>query len=121
MGASLVPRIGTTRRLHALAYMGQDTHFVLAEILNKEADQIAWHPEYPYIRREIHEKVLQYYEKNCMKVGPAKFARQRARLWSVGLQIPGHEWASPLAWDGINMDDPRTKPKGVSRGRRRDN
>lgn len=118
-----VPRIGTIRRLQALAIQGFPLRTTFTNAINEYCKgregfvpkKRLPFPYSPYIRTEYAEAVRVYYEKNCMTPGPLEYVRKRAKVLVQGPQRPGFEWAHPLAWDDIDMDDPQARPIGVRR------
>lgn len=98
-----VSTVGPQRRIRALQTLGYSRKR-LAEYLGYAAPSPAslspvfWRNR---IRRELAEHIAQLYERLCMTPGPSERTRLRAR--STG-------YASPLAWEGHNLDDPTDEP-----------
>jgi hypothetical protein len=88
-----VPRIGTTRRIQALLYMGW-TH---AEITRRAgvATKLLLNQQGRWVTRSSHDKVAAVYDQIAMTAGPSNLTRGWAR--SLG-------YIGPLAWDDIDLD-----------------
>ncbi len=92
----LVPKIGTTRRLHALARMG----WAPRALGGYPLENIFYRPALT-ISARWHRQVVALYDDHAMRHGPAlKLARAGER----------RGWPPPLAWDEDVIDDPRAEP-----------
>lgn len=101
--------IGLRRRLRSLAWMGQGPEQVAA-FIGEEAELVAiWLKGGPALGYAEH-LVDVAFEALSGSFGPDDQAAQLARE---------QQWAPPLAWHGIDMDDMRTRPSlHLTRGAR---
>lgn len=93
---------GTIRRLQALAALGWTTrdlaHRLDVNIRMVEAMRAGAHRPY----RRTAARVARLYDQMSMTPGPSHRGAATAR---------GKGWAPPLAWEGINIDDPASRPR----------
>lgn len=96
-----VPRIGTTRRIQALLYMGwphaeisRRSGIVTSTLLNQQGR---------WVTRSSHDKIAGVFTQLAMTPGPSP----RTRGWARALGYVG-----PLAWDDIDTDaEPNETPR----------
>lgn len=92
--------IGARRRVQALGFIGYPQHMIETEIGVNRAVLAAFfrHQVMPYGRWKA---IADVYEAWSGTPGPSDFSRRVAR--SKG-------WASPLAWEDLDIDDPHATP-----------
>ena len=99
----LVPVIGTRRRLQALQCIGWDRKSL--------SERLGFDTRSPLCSRraltsrEIHDAVVELYRRLCDVAGPSPLG---------GLQTLTRGYQPPLAWAGIDMDDPAARPRPPS-------
>lgn len=94
-----VPRVGTTRRLQALLFMGWGHKQMRKHCGLNTANLL--HQQGQWVLRSTHDKVAAMYAALAMKPGPSPKARTYARrLGYVG----------PMDWDDIDLDGAPEKP-----------
>jgi len=91
--------IGARRRVHALAAMGWSSHAVSAE-LGTSPQCLATLIHRPTMTYRRWAVIAEVYERLSAAVGPSRKALMCAR---------NRCWPTPLAWEGIDIDDPRTR------------
>lgn len=103
----LIPALGTTRRLRALARAGYPTNLI-ADIIGFDVAtlQRVTRGDQLRVRRWVADAVRTYYDQNSTHPGPSPETTVRAK--QLG-------WHPPLAWDDDDFDD----PKGQARARTR--
>lgn len=100
----LVPGCGARRRVEALMWNGWTRRQIFREALG-------WMDGTPHdfgehVLLRTHEEIVKYYEQRWHIPGPSKRTRTIARRAG---------YAPPGAWDDETIDDPKARPKGVSR------
>jgi hypothetical protein len=104
---SLVPRVGTIRRIRALQRMGWSSAELTPAIGVKMSSLLI---DNPLMTKRLADKVAEVYDDLSMKTGPN--ARTRSIATRAG-------WPPPLAWDDETIDDPNAVPDpGKESGRR---
>lgn len=101
--AAQVDATGSHRRLQALQAIGYGRKELAALLGYASPDhsslsELGFRPQ---VHREFAAQVAELYEGLCMTPGPSRSVRIRAR--NRGCQ-------PPLAWDGVDMDDPTAEP-----------
>lgn len=99
-----IPAAGTRRRVQSLAWMGWPGRTV-AEMAGYDRRAL----ELSYRHRvsvRLASRVAALYDELAGRPGPSPYIAREARKC-------GH--APPAAWDGIDMDDPKARPRGVRR------
>lgn len=101
-----VPRIGTTRRLQALLFMGWG-HRQMREHAGGGLNTAALlHQQGRWVTRTTHDKVAEMYRALSHRQGPSSKARTYARQ---------RGYAGPLDWDDIDLDvEPDQADDGTS-------
>lgn len=103
--------IGTQRRLQALVALGH-TFTRIAEALDMSpsgAHRLATRPR-SYVRATTAAKVDALYEAWSMSLPPSNTSTERkAAAYARGI-AQKHSWPPPLAWEGIDIDDPNAVP-----------
>jgi hypothetical protein len=101
--ANWMPAIGTQRRIQALVAIGwrlediaaaaghKRTHETMASVLYRQTR----------VRAQTAARLAQVYDRLSGKPGPSSRVRVNARK---------RGWSPPLAWEGINIDDPDAQP-----------
>ncbi|WP_436702447.1 hypothetical protein [Nocardioides sp. BYT-33-1] len=101
--ANWMPAIGTQRRIQALVAIGwrlediaaaaghKRTHETMSSVLRKQTR----------VRAQTAAHIAQVYDRLSGKPGPSSRVRVNARK---------RGWAPPLAWEGIDIDDPLAQP-----------
>lgn len=102
---------GARRRLRALVRIGWplpeiasrlgSSHRYLANISCGVRDAVS---------SALHARIAELYEELSAVPGPSRAAMAVAAR---------HRFAPPLAWDDDTIDDPKAKPQGVAKGKRR--
>lgn len=103
-----VSPIGTQRRLQALSAIGW-SHLIIARELGMHPTRVRdlrGNQRTNNIYRTTAIKVARLYERLSGTPGPS----DKVRVWAEKLG-----WAPPLAWEGLNIDDPNAQPQGVLR------
>jgi hypothetical protein len=96
---TMIPRVGTTRRIRALLRMGWPHGAMSAECGSNTA--VLLHARADAVTVRVARAVAEMYDRLWMKQGPSRSTALRAaRL--------GHP--APLAWDDDTIDDPDVKP-----------
>jgi transcriptional regulator with XRE-family HTH domain len=102
MESTLIPSLGTQRRIRALQAMGWTMNDIAsrAGVTSRRVEQWLRHDQIHYTTAE---KVAAVYEALSMTLGPSNMARVRAR---------NRGYLPPLAWDDIDRDpDPKRRRK----------
>lgn len=98
---------GMQRRLRAMAYIGQGPEQVATRIDEPAETVRGWTLGHPAPAYALH-LVAEDYERWCSTLAPDQEAADLAR--EMG-------WASPMAWDDVNIDSPTAQPRrGVPTG-----
>lgn len=92
---------GTRRRLEALNWMGWNNEQVSAEAGLRSLSKILYRNR---VSLGTAVAVKEAYERLSDRQGASRRAAVVAR---------GRGYAPPMAWDGLDMDDPKVKPAGV--------
>lgn len=114
-----VSRVGSNRRLLALACLGWPHRHVINSILGKPLDaDMRYEFDRPTIRVELADKITEFYERYSSTVGPSRQVAALAIAKRTRSRQPrGREIAPPHAWEDINMDDINARPIGMRRPR----
>ena len=97
-----VPRIGTTRRVRALARIGWASTAVGERLgISGSAITDVTTARNPMMLAETAMRIRAVYEDLCMTIGPSSGARRFATRKG---------WPPPLAWDDGTIDDPDATP-----------
>lgn len=102
-----VDSTGTRRRVQALAWMGWPCREIAARAGTTERSLHRLIRPDRRISAALAARVAAVYEELCMTPGPSRITASKAR---------GAGHAPPLAWDGVDIDDPKARPVGVARG-----
>lgn len=110
----MVPTLGATRRLQALAALGW-TALELGERLGVSGTRVGHLQagKYPVLHRSTAGRVAALYDELSMQVpaDPEETPRHVVRVHARQRRMAASKgWAPPLAWDDI--DDPDEKPSG---------
>lgn len=89
-----VPRIGTVRRIQALLFMGWGHQQMRAHCGLSTARLL--HQQGRWVTRSTHDAIASMFAELAMRPGPSSKAQTYARQ---------RGYASPLAWDDIDLDD----------------
>lgn len=98
---ALVPTIGSRRRLQALQAIGYPMAHLAGELGYSGAASLSPLFVRPMMRRDLAERVSALYERLSGTPGPSRSARLRAS--KAG-------FPPPLAWDGVDIEDPDAEP-----------
>lgn len=101
-----VDSTGTRRRVQALAWLGWPAREVAARAGTTER---SLHTLIRPDRRPsaaLAARVAAVYEELCMTPGPSRITASKAR---------GSGHAPPLAWDDVDIEDPKARPRGAAR------
>lgn len=100
---SLVPAVGSVRRLRALARMGWTVRDVAADcgIAHQTLSGLTEDGRTTMARATA---LAATYDRLSMRVGPST----RTRAWATN-----RGYAPPLAWDDSTIDDPTARPEGA--------
>lgn len=103
---ALVPTVGIARRLQALQVIGYTTQ-AISELIGYQykTTPLLIHARKPYVEVGTARKVDEVYRRLMLTPAPHSRAADRARRRAVR-----HGWASALAWDGIDIDNPAAVP-----------
>lgn len=100
-GASIMPSIGTARRIRALGRIGYSQTSIASrfgvnvQVINRILFQ-------PYVTSQWAARISDLYEELQMVDGPSDIARRRAEAKG---------WPPPIAWDDETIDDPNATPQ----------
>lgn len=104
---------GTIRRLQALAALGY-SQIELAALLKERGASISrrWVSDIisgrtEYVLRAKHDALVRLYAELEFTPSTAEYA------WLCRKHAVGMRYATPAAWDGLDMDDPEVKPQGA--------
>lgn len=107
-GPLLIPNVGTMRRVRALMWLGWTRHGIAQHAGIAEETLRKYLRPGVQVRRVNAEKIAAVYDSLSMRTGPSNITAGKAR--SLG-------YTSPLAWEGIDIDDPAATPDtGPTRG-----
>lgn len=107
---TLIPALGTMRRLRALARVGYSTPAIAVAIAFDEVTlRKIRRGKQPKTQRRVVDLVTAYYRANADRPGPCN----RARLYAEQ-----RRWLPPMAWDDEDFDDPRGQARAHSRIKR---
>lgn len=98
--------VGTRRRLRALMRVGWSAALI-GEHVGVGASMIQGltsRSTIKVINRRTHERILAVYEELSGRIGPSREAVKHATRLG---------YASPLAWEYVDMDDPAASPVGI--------
>jgi hypothetical protein len=112
--ATMVPGIGVTRRLRALAALGYDWQTLGGE-LGVSRDQVRqWASNTTVVTQPTYVLVVAAYDRLSMVPPPTHTVAQRCNVTRARNRAQAERWAVPLAWDEGTLDDPTAKPVGRS-------
>lgn len=100
---------GTRRRLQALVAIGW-TQARLGEHLGLSASNVDTLIEQHRVRARTAAAVRDLYRQLCAVPPPAHTAAQRGAVTRARRYAADRGWASPMAWDGEEIDDPAARP-----------
>ena len=108
---ALIPAVGTTRRLRALAANGHPLYRIADEtgVARTHVRSLARGPQ-PLVTTAVARKVAAVYDRLWNVDGGSVHTRNRAA--ALG-------WVPPLAWDDDTIDNPDAKPYRYARRRSR--
>lgn len=101
--------VGPQRRIRALVAMGYSVH-ALSELTGLTVHKLSTLPSDQLVPTAVWHVINDVYEHLSMTPGPDEQGRDAARE---------EGWATPLAWDDDEIDNPRARPHSPRRRRRR--
>lgn len=115
---TMIPAIGSARRIRALAALGYDW-VTLGRELGVSRDQIRqWSVNTTRTTRGTAERIAVAYDRLSMTLPPAETTTQRCTVARARNRAQAEGWAVPLAWDEGTIDDPAASPTAGTRSRR---
>lgn len=95
-----IPNHGTARRIQALQAIGWRSED-LGPMLGVDGRQIGLYNNRRWVLYETWVAIRDLYDKLSGKPGPSRYGELRAR---------NKGWATPLQWEGIDIDHPDARP-----------
>lgn len=111
---TMVPAIGTARRLRALAAFGYDWQTLAGELAVSRDQVRQWASNTTVVTQATYARVAAAYDRLSMVPPPTDTVAQRCNVTRARNRAQAERWAVPLAWDEGTIDDPTAKPVGRS-------
>lgn len=99
-GRAMTLGVGAQRRIRALVAMGYSVQ-ALSELTGLSVPKLSTLPSDQVVPSEVWSVINDVYDQISMTPGPDEQVRNAAREQG---------WATPLAWDDDEIDDPRARP-----------